>query len=140
MSDALDVLDQVGKWKSSGKGVAIATVIIDRVIGLIGLIWLVTLIGGAFWALGLLPAIAGTDNARAIIVLEAIVLTAAGLTLGSLFFWLLLGCLSQDRADRLACWLAGRNPLEKVSNPPQGTTPKLRTTNPGRLRFSLPKP
>ena len=27
MSDALDVLDQVGKWKSSGKGVAIATVI-----------------------------------------------------------------------------------------------------------------
>ena len=27
MSDALDVLDQVGKWKSSGKGVAVATVI-----------------------------------------------------------------------------------------------------------------
>ena len=27
MSDALDVLEQVGKWKASGKGVAIATVI-----------------------------------------------------------------------------------------------------------------
>ena len=27
MSDALDVLGQVGKWKASGKGVAIATVI-----------------------------------------------------------------------------------------------------------------
>ena len=27
MSDALDVLDQVGKWKASGKGVALATVI-----------------------------------------------------------------------------------------------------------------
>ena len=27
MSDALDVLDQVGKWKASGKGVAVATVI-----------------------------------------------------------------------------------------------------------------
>lgn len=27
MSDALDVLDQVGKWKAGGKGVAIATVI-----------------------------------------------------------------------------------------------------------------
>ena len=27
MSDALDVLDQVGKWKNAGKGVAIATVI-----------------------------------------------------------------------------------------------------------------
>ena len=27
MSDALDVLNQVGKWKSSGKGVAVATVI-----------------------------------------------------------------------------------------------------------------
>ena len=27
MSDALEVLDQVGKWKASGKGVAVATVI-----------------------------------------------------------------------------------------------------------------
>ena len=27
MSDALEVLDQVGKWKAAGKGVAIATVI-----------------------------------------------------------------------------------------------------------------
>ena len=27
MNDALDVLDQVGKWKASGKGVAMATVI-----------------------------------------------------------------------------------------------------------------
>ena len=27
MSDALEVLDQVGKWKAGGKGVAIATVI-----------------------------------------------------------------------------------------------------------------
>ena len=27
MSDALEVLDQVGKWKDAGKGVAIATVI-----------------------------------------------------------------------------------------------------------------
>src|ERR1700726_2240020 len=27
MRDALDVLDQVGKWKASGKGVAVATVI-----------------------------------------------------------------------------------------------------------------
>ncbi len=28
MSDALEVLDQVDKWKSSGKGVAMATVIV----------------------------------------------------------------------------------------------------------------
>ena len=28
MSDALEVLDQVGKWKASGKGVAVATVIV----------------------------------------------------------------------------------------------------------------
>ena len=27
MSDALEVLDQVGKWKDAGKGVAVATVI-----------------------------------------------------------------------------------------------------------------
>jgi xanthine/CO dehydrogenase XdhC/CoxF family maturation factor len=28
MSDALEVLDQVGKWKADGKGVAVATVIV----------------------------------------------------------------------------------------------------------------
>ena len=28
MSDALEVLDQVGKWKDAGKGVAVATVIV----------------------------------------------------------------------------------------------------------------
>jgi len=28
MSDALEVLDQVGKWKEAGKGVAVATVIV----------------------------------------------------------------------------------------------------------------
>ena len=27
MSDALEILDQVGKWKADGKGVAVATVI-----------------------------------------------------------------------------------------------------------------
>jgi len=33
-----------------------------------------------------------------------------------------------------------RKPLEKFSNPPHGTTPKLKTTKPGKLRFSLPRP
>src|SRR5881394_698137 len=36
--------------------------------------------------------------------------------------------------------MAGKKPLEKFSKPPQGITPKLNTTKPGRFRFSVPSP
>jgi uncharacterized membrane protein YbhN (UPF0104 family) len=103
--------------EQSRRTVAVATVIVDRAIGLCGLIWLVALIGGYFWVTGLLPHIAtGAIGARAdaVTVLETIFLGAAGLMLGSLGFWLLLGLLSQERADRLAAWLRG---IPKIGGP-----------------------
>ena len=75
--------------------VAVATVIIDRVIGLCGLIWLTALAGGFFWLTGLLEVIA--TEPESILVLESIFLVAAGLMAGSVVFWLLLGCLANSR-------------------------------------------
>lgn len=90
--------------QQSRRTVAVTTVIMDRVIGLCGLVWLVTLMGGLFWMTGLLAECVPT--AGALLVLETIILASAGLTAGSIVFWLLLGFLSEDLAQRLAQWLA----------------------------------
>jgi hypothetical protein len=83
--------------------VAVATVILDRVIGFCGLFWLVALLGGIFWAGGWLDAVAVRTGAAG--VLQAIILGAAGLAGASLVFWLLLGVLPAARAERFASWL-----------------------------------
>jgi glycosyltransferase 2 family protein len=98
--------------EQSRRTIAVATVIIDRVIGLCGLIWLTALAGGFFWLTGLLTTIA-TEPA-AILVLESIFGMAAGLMAGSIVFWVLLGCLSQPRADALTRWL---KKLPKIGGP-----------------------
>jgi uncharacterized membrane protein YbhN (UPF0104 family) len=77
------------------RAVAVMTVVIDRVIGLVGLAWLAALVGGFCWLSGLL-----STNARALS--ETIILGASVLVLGSVFFWLILGALSQSRVERLA--------------------------------------
>src|SRR5207253_6760103 len=56
--------------EQSRRTVAVTTVIMDRVIGLCGLVWLVALIGSVFWIMNLLPHIAA--SASALTVLEAI--------------------------------------------------------------------
>jgi uncharacterized membrane protein YbhN (UPF0104 family) len=91
--------------EQSRRTVAVTTVIMDRVIGLCGLVWLVTLVGWCFWVAGILPAGA---------VLRTIFFGAAGLTAGSLVFWFLLGAWSRDRADRLTTWLRG---IPKIGGP-----------------------
>jgi glycosyltransferase 2 family protein len=91
--------------EQSRRTVAITTVIMDRVIGLCGLVWLVTLVGWCFWVAGILPARAA---------LQTIFLGAVGLSAGSFVFWFLLGALSQDRADRLTTWLRG---IPKLGGP-----------------------
>jgi uncharacterized membrane protein YbhN (UPF0104 family) len=80
--------------------VAVATVLIDRLVGLCGLIWLVALLGGACWAGGWLPGLAASPQAVA--TLQAIMWGACLLAGGSLLFWLLLGCLPARRADIFA--------------------------------------
>jgi uncharacterized membrane protein YbhN (UPF0104 family) len=81
--------------------VAVATVLIDRAIGLWGLGWLVVLSGGLFWLSG--------DLARspAAAALQAILLTVSGLIAASVLVWLLLGVLPARRAERFARRLRG---------------------------------
>jgi uncharacterized protein (TIRG00374 family) len=73
------------------RNVAVATIIIDRVMGLCGLIWLTALLGAFFWFSGSLATMVQSEQARE--RLEIIVQVTWLLTVGSLAFWFLLGFL-----------------------------------------------
>ncbi len=79
----------------SRRTVAVATVVMDRLIGLWGLFWVVALIGGAFWLAGGLGGRA--EGPSKLVVGAALAVTAA-----SVVVWLLMGLLSDGRATRLA--------------------------------------
>ncbi len=84
--------------------VAVATVLFDRIVGLCGLFWLVTLLGSfVHWIL----AEQGDAGPQATMVLRAILLTAAGMSLGSLVIWLGMGWASEHWAERMAHRLQG---------------------------------
>jgi uncharacterized membrane protein YbhN (UPF0104 family) len=83
--------------------VAVATIIVDRIIGLCGLVWLVALVGGIFWLTGTLWEVTPTQDAAAI--LESIFLGALGLTTGMFGFWFVIGFLSDERSQRLSAAL-----------------------------------
>jgi uncharacterized membrane protein YbhN (UPF0104 family) len=93
----------IAREQKNRRTVAITTVIMDRVIGLCGLVWLVALVGGIFWASGLLPRFATSSTAHAI--LESIFLLAMGLMALSVLFWLILGLLPRARAEHFKEWL-----------------------------------
>jgi uncharacterized membrane protein YbhN (UPF0104 family) len=80
--------------------VAVATVLIDRLVGLCGLFWLVALVGGVLWAGGWLQDL--VVSTEAVSALETIVWSAGLLAAGSLAFWLLLGFLPSRRAEIFA--------------------------------------
>lgn len=84
--------------------VAVATVLLDRVIGLCGLFWLVTLLGSF---LHFILAEDAHASPQALIVLRTILLTAAGLSMGSLIVWLGMGWVSEPWAERMAQRLHG---------------------------------
>jgi uncharacterized membrane protein YbhN (UPF0104 family) len=86
--------------EQSRRTVAVATVLLDRALGLWGLIWLVTLAGLAFLVMG--NAALTTDA-----TVLGYVFTVFGIAAGSLLVWFLLGALPQGRADRFAGRLAG---------------------------------
>jgi uncharacterized membrane protein YbhN (UPF0104 family) len=75
--------------------VAVATVIMDRVIALWGLVWFAAMSGSLFWATG---ALEGTGAAPA----KTIVTIALGIVGVSLVVWLLMGLLPEVRAQRFA--------------------------------------
>jgi uncharacterized membrane protein YbhN (UPF0104 family) len=92
----------------SRRTVAVATVIMDRVIALWALVWFVAVSGGIFWATGMLdpPLNANPDvvaQAQAAkIVSERIILVAAAIVLVSALVWCGVGFLPEKRAERFA--------------------------------------
>ena len=81
--------------EQSRRTVAVATVVMDRLIGLWGLFWITALIGGGFWLAGGLEGKAEGPSKQ--VVGAAILVVVA-----SMVVWLLMGLLSDARADGLA--------------------------------------
>ena len=74
---------------------AVASVIMDRIIALWALVWFVALLGGVFWAAGMLSGPAAS-------VATAIVSSAAAIVAVTLGVWLALGFLPDARAEKFA--------------------------------------
>ncbi len=92
-----DVVKAAGLARSqSRRTVAVATVVMDRIIALWALVWFVALFGGACWLLGLL------DSPLAVRMVRVAAITVV-VTVG---LWLLLGLLPAPRAERFAGRLA----------------------------------
>jgi uncharacterized protein (TIRG00374 family) len=85
--------------EQSRRTVAIATIVIDRVIGLWALAWLVALAGGVFWALGN-PHLINNE------ALKTIVLMTWGIVVTSAVVWSLMGLFSPERSESMARRLA----------------------------------
>ena len=79
-----------------------ATVIIDRIIGLWALAWLVALLGGIFW-------VTGNQHLLNNEALKTIVRATAGIVIASAVAWSLLGLQSEERAEA-DCHAARANP------------------------------
>jgi uncharacterized protein (TIRG00374 family) len=79
--------------------VAVATVIMDRVIALWGLVWFVAILGLGFWLFG---GLEGDASERS----KLVVSLATGTVLVSLLIWFLMGLLPDRRAARFASRLS----------------------------------
>lgn len=79
----------------SRRTAAVATVIMDRLLALWGLVWFVAILGSIFWLAGLLEGPSAAVATR--IVTGALVVVAVSLTA-----WLAMGLLPDHRAERFA--------------------------------------
>lgn len=80
--------------ENSRRTLAVATVLIDRIIGLWALIWFVAIVGTTFWILD--------DPLLKNSVLESIILCTVIFVVVSMIIWLLVGLLSEEGAARIA--------------------------------------
>ena len=76
--------------------VAVATVIMDRVLSLWALVWFVAIVGGVLWATGQLT------NEETVKQSHLAVLAAAAFCAVSLAVWISVGFLGSERAERFA--------------------------------------
>jgi glycosyltransferase 2 family protein len=88
--------------QQSRRAVAVATVLVDRVVGLWGLVWVIALMGGIFW-------VAGNQSIINVPRLQLAIEVAGSIVVLSLLGWLLFGLISDQRAERFAARL-GRVP------------------------------
>jgi uncharacterized protein (TIRG00374 family) len=93
--------------EQSRRTVAVATVLMDRIIGLWGLFWLVGILGGIFWLTGQLEGPGGEQS-------KLVIEITAGILAASLAIWFPLGLLSNERAENIARKLTR---LPKVGGP-----------------------
>lgn len=81
--------------EQSRRTVAVATVLLDRAVGLLGLFTLVGLVGGCFW-------LSGDPSVRGQPYLEWVICTCGLMSCGVLTCWLVLSFLPDYRAERFA--------------------------------------
>ncbi len=89
----------LAKEQNNRRAVALATVLMDRVLALWALVWFVALLGGAFWLGGRLVG-DGAEQCRKIVVIAWAVVG------GSSLVWAAMGLLPNKRADMFADRLA----------------------------------
>jgi glycosyltransferase 2 family protein len=80
------------------RAAAVATVVVDRMLGLFGLLLFAAIFGGTFWLLGD-PRVVGNDY------LEKIVAVSAALVLAAVVGWIVLGFVPPARALAIEVWL-----------------------------------
>jgi glycosyltransferase 2 family protein len=85
--------------EQSRRTVAVATVVMDRVIALWGLFWLVGILGAWFWLTGQLETDGGPQS-KLVIEVTAVLLAV------SLVVWFAMGFLNNERAESFALRLA----------------------------------
>jgi glycosyltransferase 2 family protein len=86
--------------EQSRRAFAVGSVIIDRVIGLVGLFWLSAILGWFFWWLGYFQG-------EKLQPLQAALFLVTGVVGGSLLFWLALKLLSESTAQNWSRRLEG---------------------------------
>ncbi len=86
--------------EQSRRTVAVATVLMDRIIGLWGLFWFVGLLGAAFWIGGQLEGEGADGRAKQVVVVTLTMLAA------SVAIWVAMGFLSNERAEAFALRLS----------------------------------
>lgn len=84
----------IARGQPGRRAAAVATVLIDRVVGLFGLLWISAAIGGALWLAG--------DPVMANAYLQRLARVCGILTGVIVVGWLVLGFLPPHRADRFA--------------------------------------
>jgi uncharacterized protein (TIRG00374 family) len=90
--------------EQSRRTVAVATVAVDRILGLCGLFWLVACVGGVAWFGGFIEMLA--KDAEGVAFLQTIVLSTIGVSAGSFATWFVAGFVPATAADRFARGLA----------------------------------